>query len=142
MLLSSLFSWEHLHPILVHFTSALFPVSVVSDVFGKITDRYSLTPAAWWMLLYGAAATPFTALAGWMWANEIKRLSEGDPVSMLDVHQWLGTSLLFGFLVMAFWRGWIFVGNRKPGVIYFAFAALIIGALMYQGYLGGKMTMG
>jgi hypothetical protein len=43
------------------FTTALLPVSF-ADVLGKFTDRYSLTPAAWWMLLYGAIATPLTAL--------------------------------------------------------------------------------
>ena len=142
MLLSSLFSWNHSHPVLVHFTTALFPVSVISDAVGRLTDRYSLTPAAWWMLFFGAAATPFTALAGWMWANEIKRLTDGDPASMLDVHQWLGTGLFVGFLIMALWRGWLFVRERKPGIIYFAAAAAIVAALMYQGYLGGKMTMG
>ena len=99
MLLSSLFSWNHIHPVLVHFTTALFPVSVISDAVGRLTDRYSLTPAAWWMLFFGAAATPFTALAGWMWANEIKRLTDGDPASMLDVHQWLGNGPLARLVV-------------------------------------------
>ena len=61
---------------------------------------------------------------------------------MLEIHQWLGLSLTLGFVLLAIWRWRIFVLARKPGVAYFVFAALIVAALMYQGYLGGKMTMG
>lgn len=142
MYFSSIISWEHLHPIFVHFTTALFPVSIFSDVVGRMTDRYSLTPAAWWMLLYGAAATPFTALAGWMWMNELDRLTGGRTTSMLDLHEWLGLMLASSFVFMALWRFWIFLRERKPGAVYFVAAALLIGALMYQGYLGGKLTLG
>ena len=141
-LFSSLFSWGHVHPVLVHFTTALLPVSFVSDVAGRFTDRYSLTPAAWWMLLYGAIATPLTALAGWMWAADIEKLSGGSVGSTMTVHRWLGISLVLGFLFMAIWRGRIFILARKPGIIYFAAAAVVIAALMYQGYLGGNMTLG
>ncbi|MGH9819645.1 MAG: DUF2231 domain-containing protein [Pyrinomonadaceae bacterium] len=138
MLLSSLFSWNHVHPVLVHFTTALLPVSLVSDGVGRFTDRYSLTPAAWWMLLYGAIATPLTALAGWMWATEIG----GAAGSTLAIHKWLGLCLVFGFISLATWRGSVFFGGKKPGNFYFLFAAIVTAALMYQGYLGGKMTMG
>lgn len=142
MFLSALFSWDHLHPILVHFTTALLPVSFFSDVVGKFTDRYSLTPAAWWMLLYGAIATPLTALAGWIWAIEIEKQTGGEAGPTLTTHEWLGISLVFGFLSLAFWRGRLFRRARKPGVVYFVVAAIIIAALMYQGYIGGKMTLG
>ena len=142
MFLSSLFSWDHLHPILVHFTTALLPVSFFSDIVGKFTDRYFLTPAAWWMLLYGAIATPLTALAGWMWATDIEKLTGGKPGATLTTHEWLGISLMFGFLFLAIWRGRIFMLAKKPGIIYLAFAAIVVVVLMYQGYLGGEMTLG
>lgn len=127
-----------MHPVMVHFTTALLPVSVTSDVIGKFTDRYSLTPAAWWMLLYGAIATPLTVLAGWIWASQIG----GHPGGTMAIHEWLGTSLLICFIVLAVWRGRIFMLNRKPGIKYLVFAGCTVAALMYQGYLGGKMTLG
>lgn len=142
MLLSSLFSWNHIHPILVHFTTALLPVSFVSDIGGRFTDRYSLTPAAWWMLFYGTVATPLTALAGWLWASDIEKSAGVAAGSTLTTHQWLGISLVFGFLFLAIWRGRIFVHRRKPNLVYFVFAAIVLAALMYQGYLGGMMTLG
>ena len=129
--------WNHIHPVMVHFTTALLPASVASDVIGKYTSRFSLTPAAWWMLLYGAIATPMTVLAGWIWANEM-----GDAGRTMTIHEWLGTSLVICFLILAVWRGRIFMLNRKPGLKYLAFAVCTVAALMYQGYLGGKMTLG
>ena len=134
MLLSSLFSWNHVHPVLVHFTTALLPVSLVSDGVGKFTDRYSLTPAAWWMLLYGAIATPLTALAGWMWATDI-----GDAAGKtLSTHEWLGLGLVFGFLSLAIWRGTTFFGGKKPGNFYFLFAAVVTAALCIRDTLAVK----
>ena len=141
-LFSSLLSWNHVHPVLVHFTTALLPASFASDVFGKFTDRYSFTPAAWWMLLYGAIATPLTALAGWLWALEIERAAGNAHNPNLETHEWLGLSLVLAFVFLAIWRGRTFIFSRKPGIVYFAIAALILAALMYQGYLGGKMTLG
>jgi Predicted membrane protein len=137
-LLFSLFSWGHVHPVLVHFTTALLPASVASDMIGKYTQRYSLTSAAWWMLLYGAIATPLTVTAGWMWASEIGP----EPGGTMTIHEWLGTGLVICFLVLAVWRGRIFFLNRKPGLKYLGFAGCTVAALMYQGYLGGRMTIG
>ena len=142
MLLSSLFSWTHIHPILVHFTTALLPVSYASDIVGKFTDRYSLTSAAWWMLLYGAVATPLTALAGWLWASDIEKLTGPERGSTMATHEWLGFGLVAGFIFLAVWRFRIFTRDRKPDLFYFVFAAMVLAALMYQGYLGGKMTLG
>src|ERR1051325_10302309 len=102
MLLASLISWDHIHPVLVHFTTALLPVSLASDVFGKFTKYESLTSAAWWMLLYGAIATPLTALAGWLWAADMAAMA--GPNSTLSIHRWLGVSLIAGFALLAVWR--------------------------------------
>jgi len=134
-------TWSHIHPVLVHFTTALLPVSLVSDVLGKFTHRSSLTPAAWWMLLYAALATPATAIAGWMWAGDLTGMADATTGAMAT-HQWLGTILTVCFLVLALWRGRAFRSREKPSPAYFAFAAVTVAALMYQGYLGGKMTLG
>ena len=135
-------AWSHVHPILVHFTTALLPVSLASDLLGKLTDRYSLTLAAWWMLLYGALATPLTAFAGWMWSGDLGSSVGGDFGSTLTTHKWLGLGLALGFVVLALWRGRIFVRSEKPGILYIIFAGAILTALLYQGFLGGKMTLG
>ena len=94
------------------------------------------------MLLYGAIATPLTALAGWLWAVAIEAAAGPGNNTNLETHKWLGLSLVFAFIFLAVWRGRTFILSRKPGIVYFAIAALVLAALMYQGYLGGKMTLG
>jgi len=138
---SSLVAWNHVHPVLVHFTTALLPVSLASDVAGKLTDRYSLTPAAWWMLFYGAIATPLTAIAGWMWASDIGTAGSAFG-SLLTTHRWLGLGLFVAMTALAVWRGRTFGRSEKPGAPYLAFALLVCLLLFYQGFTGGKMTLG
>jgi len=52
------FTPDHLHPILVNFTSALVPASVASDSAGRIFRKPTLHSAAWWTLIYATAITP------------------------------------------------------------------------------------
>jgi uncharacterized membrane protein len=132
-------SWQNIHPILVNFTAALIPVSVLSDVLGRLLRRESLHHAAWWTLLYAATITPFTALAGWFWKRSIEAAL---PPDLIAVHQWLGISLAVAFVALALWRGVLFGRDQSPGVGYFLPAVLLLGALMYQGHLGGGMTFG
>ena len=135
-------SWNHVHPVLVHFTTALFPVSLLSDTIGKYSTRYSLNEAAFWMLLYAAVATPLTAFAGWMWADALSSMSGGKVSETLQTHQLIGFALTLTYLVTAVWRGRTYVLRKKPGLTYLAAAGLITVALFYQGYLGGKLTIG
>jgi uncharacterized membrane protein len=133
------FSWQNIHPILVNFTAALIPISVLSDVSGKLLRRESLQHTAWWTLLYATAITPFTALAGWFWKRAIEAAL---PPDIIAIHQWLGISLAAAFIILAVWRGLLHQRGESPGIAYLLLAALVSGALMYQGHLGGSMTFG
>jgi uncharacterized membrane protein len=131
--------WQNIHPILVNFTAALVPVSVVSDLSGKVLGRESLKNAAWWSLCYAAAITPFTAAAGWLWRRSIEAALSPD---LITLHQRLGVSLAVAFVALTIWRGLLHRRGETPGAAYFLLAAVILGALMYQGHLGGSMTFG
>jgi uncharacterized membrane protein len=138
---TSIIPWNHIHPVLVHFSTAFVPASLASDVLGKFLNRSSLTAAAWWMGLYGALATPLTALAGWMWSGQFPPAAAASIVE-LSPHMWLGFSLIFLFGALAVWRRKAFTISGKPGNAYLVFEAFVVAALMYQGYLGGRMTVG
>ena len=141
LFLTSLFSWNHIHPVLVHFSTALVPASLASDVLGRYFGQRSLLAAAWWMMLYGAIATPLTVFAGWMWADGFPATA-ADNLPGLTLHKWLGTFLILGFAVMTFWRRKNFLISGQPGISYIVFGALVVGALLFQGFLGGQMTSG
>lgn len=131
------FFWQNIHPILVNFTAALIPLSFASDLLGKLFRRESLRQAAWWMLFYAAAITPFTALFGWLWKNSMGNETTGQ---VMFIHQWMGISLAAAFIVLAGWRGVLHARSQSPGVPYFLLAALAAAALVYQGHLGGSMA--
>lgn len=133
------FSLAHVHPILVNFTAALVPASVGSDALGRMLRRDSLHIAAWWMLLYAAAITPFTALAGAIWKNSI---GSSLPQSLILTHQWLGMSIAVALFGLAIWRGFLYSLNKPPRVAYLLAAFVIVLALAYQGSLGGAMVLG
>src|SRR5437660_1526952 len=83
-----------LHPILVNFTAALLPASLLSDVLGRLLRKQSLAAAGWWMMLYAALITPFTALAGWMWLRQMSDMN----MPPMTIHKWLGTALAVIFI--------------------------------------------
>ena len=134
-----LLSPEHIHPILVNFTASLLPTSVFSDILGLLTRKASLHIAAWWMLVYGAAITPLTGLAGLWWKKEAGPML---PPSLLLRHQWLGIGLVFLFLLIAGWRWRIHRSQAPPGAGYLLMGLITVAALVAQGMLGGAMLFG
>jgi len=130
---------EEFHPILVNFTAALLPLALLSDILGLIFRRQSLHQAAWWMVLYAALITPFTAAAGWWWKLKV---GSALPAKLITVHQWLGTSAVVLFVALAVWRWSIHKRNASPGIAYLTFALIVVLALVYQGSLGGRMVFG
>ena len=126
-----------LHPILVNFTAALVPASLISDVLGRMLRKSSLTSAGWWMLFYAAVVTPFTALAGWLW---LRQMADMDHPQMA-VHKWLGTALAIVFVALLFWRWRIHRrADGTPRWTYLLCAAAVVAALIVQGHLGGTMS--
>jgi uncharacterized membrane protein len=133
------FSPEHVHPILVNFTAALIPASVGSDITGRLLRKAPLHTAAWWMLVYAAAITPLTALAGWWWKQRV-----GDTLSpeLILRHERLGFGLAFAFLTLAIWRYAAQRKHEEPGTAYLLFGGVLVVLLVMQGTLGGAMLFG
>jgi len=131
---------HQIHPILVNFTAALLPLSLLSDILGRIFGRQSLHNAAWWAILYAAAITPFTAAAGWWW--KYSEHATDLPARVITVHQWLGTTSVVVFIILAAWRWRFHRRDTSPGAAYLGCALVAVLALVYQGSLGGTMVFG
>ncbi len=127
-------NWK-IHPILVNFTAALIPVSVLSDIVATILDRQTLRDTGWWTLCYAAAVTPLTALSGWLFWAPVD-----DQVTGMLIHKWLGTVLSLLVLGLVGWRWWFFRKGRWPGILYLLAGSAAVAALVYQGHLGGEQT--
>ena len=124
-----------LHPILVDFTAALVPISLASDVIGRLIKAESLRHTAWWTLFYATLITPFTAIAGWLfWMPDDK------GVSGMTIHKWLGTGLAVLLFVLFVWRWKLRRRAQWATVPYLVFALIFVAALTYQGFLGGNQV--
>lgn len=132
--------WHHAHPILVNFTAGLVPTSFISDLLGRISEKRSLSSAAWWMLLFAALLTPATALTGWFWKQSLP--SAALPADLILMHQWLGMALAVLFPIMTLWRAQIYFLVGAPSIGYLILAALATVLLAFQGNLGGTMVFG
>lgn len=124
------------HPLLVNFTAGLFPAAVIADWLGRLLRRKSLSAAGWWMLLFAAVITPFTALAGWLWFREVGDMRHWQ----MAVHPWLGTLLAILIPALAFWRGRFHVRGKDPGLRFLIVATVILAAMVGQGHLGATMS--
>src|SRR5262245_26273528 len=83
------FELPPLHPILVNFTAALVPASLASDLLGRFLKRESFFAAGFWTLVYAAAVTPLTAIAGWLWLRGMGDMGHSE----MATHQWLGSAI-------------------------------------------------
>lgn len=125
------------HPILVNFTAALVPVSIFSDILGRLTRRESLKPVAWWTLLFAAVITPFTAIAGWLFW-----MDDDAGVRGMIIHKWLGTGFAVVLIFLMLWRGHFHRKARWPNIVYLLVMLMALAALIYQGRLGGDQSFG
>jgi uncharacterized membrane protein len=127
-----------LHPMLVNFTAALVPASVISDLLGWMLRRPALHVVGRWTLLYAAIVTPLTAATGWYW------LWTGDHPqdTQMLIHQWLGTVLTVVLAALAIWRWRIYRGDAAPRRSYRIVSVVVLLAMVFQGHVGAIMTFG
>jgi uncharacterized membrane protein len=55
---------------------------------------------------------------------------------LIAVHEWLGTTAVMLFVVLASWRWNIYKRDASPSVAYLTFDTIVVLALVYQGSLG------
>lgn len=122
------------HPMIVHFTLALFPTALLAMVVARRRSEWNGT-ARFLILVAGLAAIP-AAMLGWFAGGFALT---GDD-SLLVVHRWLGTGIAIvgTSLALAVWRGW----TAASGRIAFASVIIITAALAVQGWYGGALVHG
>ncbi len=131
-------SWQlpPLHPLLVNFTAALVPTSLLFDLLGGWRNNDRLRAVGCWTLLLAACLTPLTILFGWLWMGQMADMDHWQ----MPIHKWLGTSLGVALIALAMWRGWLYRRDQNPRWAYAMVAGLLLLAFAAQGDLGASMS--
>lgn len=133
------------HPILVHFTVALFSVStvlfVVLELAGRRLPEYlqlQWTTVARWNLWLGAGASIFTVLAGIHAFNSVEH-DAASHAAMADHRNW-ATATFILFMLLAGWNALRTRAGRSHGK---TFVPLLLAAqlmLLSTAWRGGELV--
>lgn len=133
------------HPVFVHFTTALFPTAALFATYAAWKRRDWAAKAAFALLALAVLATLATVVTGIVEHEPYDAKLRGTPTgALLVAHEWLGigAEVLFGGLLLAAWRRreivarpW-FVAALWLGVAVVALGGWIGGRLVYEFGLG------
>ena len=130
---------QNIHPILVHFTIALFTTSVVFDIIGYLTKRESLKSAGWWNLLFATIAAVPTIITGLLAESSLPHTDEAHR--LMEIHETLGFIVLGTMVILLVWRS-LNRGSlpaRLTG-IFLLLGVIGVGVITTGGYYGGEMV--
>jgi uncharacterized membrane protein len=123
-----------LHPSIVHFPIAFFPVALLAAIVGR--RRPAFAAPVRFLVVAGGIVAPIAALLGWFDAGFNPATDDG----LLQVHRWLGTGIGIGGLAIAWWS-W-----RNPAAssrwTMIAALTVVTAAIAAQGWFGGAMVHG
>ena len=133
------FDWRLVHPVVVHFTIALFVIAVLLDWVAVVTGRREFHRTAWINLALSAVATVLTVAAGM--TAETLLIPTAEAHATLDIHRWLGCAGLVAVLALTTWR-YALRGEfpRKGAALYLVLATTAMGIIAGAGYFGGEMV--
>lgn len=135
------------HPILVHFTVALFTVSVAFYVISYILKQLKSPPAstvlefetvARWCLWVAAVITIGTALAGLYAFNTVKH----DEIShiVMATHRNWALATASGIWLLAIWSGWCYYKRTALTLIFILCLLVVQGLLLTTAWYGGELV--
>ena len=123
-----------LHPMLIHFPIALFPVAWVALILAR--RRRGATDLIRAMIVVAGSFSLVAAALGWL--NGGVQLS--DPDLLQALHRWLGTVLGIAGAALALWA-WRRAGSVDSRAMVWSLGVTTL-ALMAQGWLGGALVHG
>lgn len=133
------------HPILVHFTVALFSVSTALFVVLKLGGRYlpdatrdAMGTVARWNLWLGIGATLFTVAAGF---HAYSTVAHDAPshAAMTDHRNWAIATLIL-FLILAGWSIVRKTSVRTPGTLFVVMMLITQLVLISTAWRGGELV--
>lgn len=130
---------NNIHPLLVHFPIAFLSAFFVVDVAGTLAKKSHWRSVASWFLYFGAVATVFTVISGFMAANSVAH--GGNVHDLMERLEQLGILVLFLVIVLSIWR--MISGSLIRGAansFFLILSALLCVLLIVSSDLGGLLV--
>ena len=94
-----------LHPVIDHFTIALFTVAVIFEFVGRLMDKEGMRYTAWWSLLVASISAIGSYLSGVL-------LAENQPYAeaareLVETHETLGLTTTLIIVGLFLWRSFL-----------------------------------
>lgn len=125
---------QEVHPSLVHFPIALFPVSIGADAVGRATGNRGLLETARHTIELAAVGAALAGVSGLVAQEEVN--VEGETMDMLITHRNLNIAATLVMGALALWRS----RRYRPSLGYLGLGLAGVGALTYSAYLGGSLV--
>ncbi|VAW77681.1 hypothetical protein MNBD_GAMMA12-998 [hydrothermal vent metagenome] len=128
------------HPVFVHFTVALFTISVLLFVMSLFIPKGALksqfVSVATWNLWIGGLLTAVTLIMGWLAYNSVGHDS-ASHAQMTTHKDWAFIAAgMFGLLIV--WSFLLKMNKSQPGILFVALALGSGGVLAIAAYHGGE----
>ena len=127
------------HPLVVHFTIALFTFSVVFDIIGWQKKNESLRNAGKWNLYFGFIAAIATVVTGFLAEGSVGYPKEARQT--VENHQLLGFVVLSIIALLSVLR--FLLKDKMTGIVFaiYIITGLVgIGFLVAGAYYGGELV--
>jgi uncharacterized membrane protein len=124
------------HPVIIHFSIALFIISVAFDLLAIWKRNPALAKAAFYNLIGAALTAPVAIASGltaWQWQLEGSKLKGNLLLHLVFA---LAASGMIWFLCSLRLRQRRFP-QRTPGIIYIVLALVTVLLIAIAGHLGG-----
>src|SRR4051812_28634577 len=125
---------HEVHPALVHFPLALFPISIGADLVGRVTGNDALMNVGKKTLPLGVASGLVAGVAGLMAQTEVE--ADGKALDMLKTHRTLNLATVAASAALAAHRS----RTERPSVGYLAAGLGALAVMTFSAYLGGTMV--
>lgn len=125
---------QEVHPTLVHYPLAFFPLAILSDLLGSLSGSRPLKTAGRRLMPLAAVSAAVTGAAGLIAQQSVRTTPQA--MRVLHRHRTLNLSLIAAGTVMTFIR----MRRENPGAGYLAAGLGALAAMSYSAYLGGKLV--
>ncbi len=128
-----------IHPIVDHFTIALFTLVVIFEIGGWLFKKEGLMNAAAWNLPIAAVAAIISYLSGRFMAEPLPHPEAAHE--LMETHETLALIAMIVIVALTLWR--FFIGKRllEKLKIYYLLVGLVgLMILFATGFYGGKLV--